>query len=78
MVADLDPMLNGSGGVEIGAVTISALYYIDYIILFTENEQNWRDVVHILNILARNGGSNSITHHQLMLKLEQCFMFLTR
>ena len=38
VMTDLDQMLNGHGGVQIGAIHLTGLYYADDIVLFANNE----------------------------------------
>ena len=59
-------MLNSNSGVEIGAVRISGLYYMDNIVLFAKNEQNLQDMLRIADIFARKWGlkfNDTSPHH---------------
>jgi hypothetical protein len=56
VIADFDSMLNGHGGVDVGARRVNALYYADDIVLFADNEDNLQDMLQIADCFAQKWG----------------------
>lgn len=56
VMVDLEKMLHGVGGVDVGSFCLNGLFYADDIVLFGENERGLLDMLDIADSFAKKWG----------------------